>query len=178
MNIKKGLTIILALAMLFTITSTAAAGRRGWGDGDCGPDFQRGPGGRHGGHGMMGLGFLRAAGLTDDQKRQVAAVLKGYMPDMKAQTAAMHEARQAMIEAMTADDATEEAVREAHRKAAAAGEALAVIRFNVASDVKKLLTDEQIATLKAKKARRTERMAERYERRWAEFEKQVEELTQ
>lgn len=179
MNINKGLTIVVALAMIFSVTPLAMAGHHGRMkncDGDR--EFRGGHGGHRGGHGMMGLGFLRTANLTDDQKKQVADILKVYLPDMKAKTEAMKTARQGMIDAMTADGATETAVLEAYRNVASAGEALAVLRFNATSEIKKLLTVEQIAAIKAKKALRAERMQEKHAKRWAEFEKQIDELTQ
>lgn len=178
MNINKGLTIVVALAMIFTVSSQAMAGHGRMKNCDGDKEFRGGHRGRHGGHGMMGLGFLRAAGLTADQKKQVADILKGYMPDMKAKTEAMKTARQAMIEAMTADDASEAAVRKAHSDVASAGEALAVLRFNITADVRKLLTKDQLAAIRVHKAVRTERMQEKNAERWAEFEKQINELTQ
>jgi Spy/CpxP family protein refolding chaperone len=178
MNINKGLTIIVALAMIFTVASQATAGRGGWNNCDGDKAFRGGHRGRHGGHGMMGLGFLRAADLTDDQKKQVAGILNGYLEEMKTRTEAMKTARKTMVDVMTADGATETAVLEAYRNVASAGEALAVLRFNVTADVKKVLTDDQIATLKEKKALRAERMQKKHERRWAEFEKRIDELTQ
>lgn len=175
MNINKGLTIVVALAMIFSVTSQAMAGRGGGKNCDGNKEFR---GGHRGGHGMMGLGFLRAANLTDDQKKQVADILKGYLPDMKAKTEAMKTARQSMIDVMTADGATDQTVEDAYGEVAAAGKALALLRFNVTTEVKKVLTDEQIAAAKEKRSRRAERRQEKHERRWAKFEKQIDELTQ
>ena len=178
MNINKGLTIVVALAMIFTVSSQAMAGRGGMKNCDGNKEFRGSHRGRHGGHGMMGFGFLRAANLTADQKKQVAGILNGYMPDMKAKTEAMKTARQGMIAAMTADGATEETVKNAYEQVASAGKDLALLRFNATADVRKVLTDDQIAALKEKKARRTERMQEKHTERWAEFENQINELTQ
>lgn len=178
MKINKGLTIVLALAMIFTVGAPAMAGRGGWKNCDCDKAFHGRHGRRHGGHGMMGLGFLRAVGLTTDQKKQVADVLKGYMPEMKTRTEAMTTARQAMIEAMTADDATEQSVRKAHADVAATGEALALLRFKITTDIRKLLTDDQLAAIRVHKAVRAERMQEKHERRWTAFEERIDELTQ
>lgn len=178
MNINKGLTIVVALAMIFTAGSQAMAGRGGMKNCDGDREFRGGHRGRHGGYGMMGLGFLRATNLTADQKKQVADILKVYLPDMKSRTEAMKTARQGMIDAIAADDATEKNVETAYEKVASAGKDLALLRFKITDDVRKVLTDEQIATLKEKKARRTERMQEKHDERWAEFEKQINELTQ
>jgi Spy/CpxP family protein refolding chaperone len=178
MKIKKGLTIILALAMIFTISSQAMAGRGGWKNCDDGKAFHGRHGGRHGSFGMMGLGFLRSAGLTADQKKQAADILKGYIPEMKTKTEALASARQAMMDAMVAGDATEQSVRKAHADVAAASEALALVRFKIATDIRKLLTEDQLAAIRVHQTVRAERMKEKHARRWAAFEKQIDELTQ
>jgi Spy/CpxP family protein refolding chaperone len=177
-NINKGLTIVVALAMIFTLSTSAMAGHGRMNNCDGGKEFRRGHGGRHGGYGMMGLGFLRAAGLTAQQKTQVADILKGYMPDMKAKTEALSTARQAMIDTMTADDASEATVRKSYADVAAAGEALAMLRFNITTDIRKLLTEDQLAAIRVHRAVRTERMQEKQAKRWSEFEKQINKLTQ
>lgn len=177
MKINKGLTIIAALAMIFTLGSQAMAGRGGgWKNCDGNMGFHGRHGGKHGGYGMMGLGFLRDANLTEDQMQQVVGIVKNYATDLNAKRDAVRTARQDMMKTLMADDADEAAVRKAHAKAATAGEAMMVLRFKMVSDIKKILTAEQLAAVKENMNRRHQRMQDNSGRRWTEFEKQLDAL--
>ncbi|WP_373497946.1 Spy/CpxP family protein refolding chaperone [Desulfococcus sp.] len=178
MKINKGLTIILGLAMIFIVSSPAMAGHgRGWKNGD-GMGYRGCPMGRNGGHGMMGFGFLRDADLTDDQMQKIVEIAKGFAPELKAQKEAVWTARQGMMELMMADGTDEAAVRKAYGAAAAAEEAMTVLRFKMMSEIKTVLTKEQLAQAKEKMTLRHERMRDRSDRRWGDFERQMDALIQ
>lgn len=178
MKSNKGLTIILGLAMIFIVSSPAMAGHgRGWKNGD-GMGYRECPMGRYGGHGMVGFGFLRDADLTEDQMQKIVEIAKGHAPDLKAQKEAVRTARQGMMELMMADGTDEAAVRKAHAAVAATDESMTVLRFKMMSDIKAVLTKEQIAEAKEKMALRHERMRDRSDRRWGDFERQLDSLIQ
>lgn len=178
MKINKGLTIILGLAMIFITSSLAMAGHghgRGWKNGD-GMGYRGCPMGHCGGPGMMGFGFLRDADLTDDQMTKIVEIVKGFAPDLKAKREAVRTARQGMMELMMGESADEAAVRKAYGAVSKADEEMTVLRFQMMSRIKTVLTQEQLAQAKEKMTLRHERMRDRSDRRWGDFERELDAL--
>lgn len=102
-----------------------------------------GPGGPHGPGPEGLLNRLLSLKLTDAQKHDVAVILKESRTAFREAGQAMRDGFDAMHEAMRADPGNEQAIRQASKKIAAAGEELAVLRGKVEAKVLAVLTPEQ-----------------------------------
>ena len=117
-----------------------------------------------GGRGGFGGGFLKGVlqlDLTDAQKHDIAVVLKKYREEGKAKRADFREAMINLKNVAIADGSNEAAVREAYKAVAVAGEEMAVFKARVGSELRAVLTPEQVQTLEQKRAERLERFKER-----------------
>ena len=127
-----------------------ASGMRGFGQGAphrpggrFGPGLGQGPGQQ-----MPVLGILRRLDLTEEQKEQVKTILKDNRETSREAQKAVRNTMKAVHQAVM-DEAGEEAIRDA---AAQAGRAIgdqAVLRAQVAIDVKSVLTEEQLQKLES-----------------------------
>lgn len=86
--------------------------------------------------------------LTDAQKKEIADILKKYQESIKSDVNAVLEARKNLFDAIHADTYDENAVRATSRNAASAEEELAVLRAKIVSEIKAVLTPEQLAIIK------------------------------
>ena len=126
---KKVLNSLLTLVILVGSAYAVAAGP--------------GPGGP-GGPGPEGLlGRLLSLKLTDAQKHDVALILKKNKSAFQSGMTAMREAMDGLRTVMQNDPGNEQAVRQASRKLAVAGEELAVLRGRTEAETLALLTPEQ-----------------------------------
>lgn len=101
----------------------------------------------YGKHGGMFRQFLTRLDLSEAQERDIANLLKQHREEMQGLRTQMVAARQAQIAAMTASPFDEAAVRDTAVKAADLEVQLTVNRAKVFSEIRKLLTAEQQATL-------------------------------
>jgi len=118
------------------------------------------------GHGHHRGGFFKVLtqlNLTDAQKQDIATILKQHREQSQALRTHMFEARKGLMEAITANDPNEDAVRAASRKVADNMEQMAVLRATVYGEIRKQLTPEQQETLKKVKADFGARMQRRME---------------
>jgi Spy/CpxP family protein refolding chaperone len=118
---------------------------------------------------------LAQLNLTATQKQEIAGILKQHREEAQELRNNMFKARTALMEAITATDSTESAVREAARKAAETGEQLAVLRAKIYGQIRELLTPEQQETLLKVKADFTLRMKERMGHRIQRMDQWIEE---
>ena len=123
------------------------------------------PGVPKGGHGHGFLKVLSQLNLTDAQKQGIAGILKQHHEEAQDFRNHMFEARTALMEAITANDFNESAVRTAAQQAAENGEQLAVLRAKIFSEIRQLLTPEQQETLQKIKTDFTSHMKERVDHR-------------
>ncbi|MFA5044041.1 MAG: periplasmic heavy metal sensor [Kiritimatiellia bacterium] len=138
MNTKRGLICAVAIGML-------AAGMAYSGSDETNAVCQRPHEGKSfGGQFMAGLEKLN---LTSDQSRQVASIMKPNREALKAATTQWQEARKALKRQIQAGPFDEQSVREACKKAAAAGEEAAVLRAKIAGQIRAVLTSDQQAAL-------------------------------
>lgn len=112
-----------------------------------------------GGLGNQGTGIettliktLIQLNLTDAQKQAIAAILKKYKPTVKQGAVQVLDARKNLFEAIHGNVFDEGAVRNASKNMASAEEELAVLRAKIVSEVRAVLTPEQITTLDKIKA--------------------------
>lgn len=155
-NIK--LAMALAVSMIFALSVTAYAGKHG-------------KGGPHGKGGMMGFPFLQS--LSEDQKPKVAEIFAKYKDEMDQRRDASAAAMEKVADAVHADTFNEADIRQAFKEASAAKEEMVVLRAKILSEIKPLLTPEQIAKMKERK----ERMKDRRECRDSMAEDWIEDNT-
>jgi len=87
--------------------------------------------------------------LTDEQKAQIKAVLRGERDTLKDLLGQLHDAHQGLRAAIHASDATEASVRVASARVAAVEADLAVERMKIYGKIAPILTDEQRRQLAA-----------------------------
>ena len=120
----------------------------------------------HGSTGVMGsrisgLKTLIELNLSDSQKSQILSIIDKYEKDMKIARNNLREARHNIRRIMEAGELNENDLRNACRLAAPIKEDLLVMGAKMKSELKKVLTTEQLQLLEEGKARRMERMRER-----------------
>ena len=141
-----------------------APGMMGFGPGGPGGPFgPGGPGGPRGGRfgGPMGL---RGLDLTDAQREQVQTIMSGHREALQASGRKVMDARQALHEAVTAENSDEAVIRQ---KAAAVGAAegdAAVLHATIQKEVAAVLTPEQLQQLKTRRDEMQQRMKDGRER--------------
>jgi Spy/CpxP family protein refolding chaperone len=136
----KGIKGIVAFWVL-TVILTAWAGAYALDEAPCGPGK---------GHGGPGKGFLKVLSqlnLTESQKYDIAGLLKQHREEMQEFGNKMFEAKKALLEAVTANEFEEQAVRGAARQAADIEEQLALLKARLFGEMRKFLTPEQQETL-------------------------------
>ncbi len=109
--------------------------------------------GPHGwGEGMEGalpvVAMVKKGNLTDAQQRQVADILRSHKAALTQKTTQAHDARRALVGAMTADAVDADALAAAYDQASVATKGLALEWVQVRQEVQALLTPEQMADLK------------------------------
>jgi len=92
-------------------------------------------------------------GITDEQARQIKAVVKADKENIKGLVATLHDARSTMREAIRASDANETSVRAASAKVAAIEADVAVERMKLFAKISPILTEEQRKQLAGIQAR-------------------------
>jgi len=134
-----------------------APGPRGFGQwaphhsgGRFGPGLGQGPGQQ-----MPMLGILQRLDLTEEQKEQVKTIFKNNREQTQAAQKAVRDAMQAVRKAVM-DEAGEDTIRDAAARAGIAIGDQAVLRAQVATDVKSVLTEEQLQKLETIKEKMKE----------------------
>lgn len=87
--------------------------------------------------------------LSPEQQEKILKVLKTHRSEFQETFKKLADAHRKLNETIAQDNATEAAVREAHKATAAAQEDLAVLRAKVRREVMPLLTEEQKSKVKA-----------------------------
>ena len=130
------------------------------------------------GHGHHRGGFFKVLtqlNLTDAQKQDIATILKQHREQSQELRAHMFEARKGLMEAITANEPNEEAVRAAARQVADNMEQMAVLRATVYGEIRKQLTPEQQETLQKIKADFGARMQRRTEHKMSLTDRWIDE---
>ena len=164
-------TLCMALVLVMAFSGAAMAGR--FGGGGFGGHHGGGSGGHHGGGfggpgecgfrgpgGGFGGGF-RGLNLTDEQKTAVNDVLSKNLDEKTNLMDTLATAKENMGNIIHADEFNEVSVREAFQQMAAALEELAVLKARTFSEIRPILTPEQLEQLKERKAERVTKMKER-----------------
>jgi Spy/CpxP family protein refolding chaperone len=124
-------------------------------------------------------GFIFAGlNLTEDQKTQIANILVKYRDQRQSLHDALISAKKDLHSVVFAEYYNETDVRQAFQAMSAVKEELTVLRARVASEIRPVLTAEQIEILKQKKEKRGEKIKARHERKKAKMEAWLEEYAQ
>jgi len=148
--------LVMALVMGIAGLSWAQQGKGGMmKDGSC-------PMAKDGYHmGMGGGGMYQQLNLSGQQQEQVKAVMDSYQAEMKALDEKIDTARKSVHEAVHADIYNETAIRDAHKTLSAEMEDMAVLRGKIFSEIRPLLTPEQVTQLKEMRGRKHGKMGNR-----------------
>lgn len=127
-----------------------------------GPDGggPRGPRGMRGGPGME----LRGLDLSDDQRAQLRKIREARQPEFKAVGEKLHAAREGMRALLQADQINESAIRAKSQEVAAAEADAAILNAKVRAESLQILTSEQQAKLKERRANRENNAKQRRQR--------------
>ncbi|MDM8551003.1 Spy/CpxP family protein refolding chaperone [Desulfobacterales bacterium HSG2] len=157
----KTLSIVAALVILFTGAVMAQKfGRFGMG-GPGGPGMG-GPGGFGMGRGLMELD------LSDAQKTEVADIIKKYRDQTENAVDSLMAAKKNLDTVIHVEEFNEADVRQTFQTIASAQEELVVLMAKIFSEIRPVLTPEQIASLEERRAGRAERMKE-----WIKFRRSM-----
>ena len=146
-----GVTAVV-LAVVFAFSSAAMAG----GFGRAGGGYCAGPG--LGGPGGMGpgVGILQDLNLSDEQRDQALEITESHQIGMIKARGDLIKAHDALRNALQGDPLNEETVRQAYKKLSSLKEDQLVVRAKMMTELKAILTPEQVKLLDDRKADRTD----------------------
>jgi Spy/CpxP family protein refolding chaperone len=146
MKSRKILVVGIVVTMVFAGALAAMAGDF--------PSRHRRPGF---GHGFFGLKAMLELKLSESQQTQVLGIIGKYEDEMKNNRDSIRKARENFMTAMHAEVFDEVKVRTAFKGLSLIREESIVSRGKMMSELKAVLTPEQMALLKERKAQRMER---------------------
>ena len=155
-NLK--LTIFAILAMICLVASHAGA--KSFGPGNFSRNF---------GGGLSGLKTFIELNLSETQKSKVLSIIAYYQDKRQSVIENLLGARKDLRNALKSEQFNEDEVRTAYRRVSSIQEDLLVLRVQMRSELKALLTTEQSKLLEEKRERRFERMKNRPENRFERF---------
>ncbi|MFZ2634069.1 MAG: Spy/CpxP family protein refolding chaperone [Desulfosalsimonadaceae bacterium] len=110
------------------------------------------------GGGMM---LFKELNLSDRQQEQVKAIMDRHQKEMQGLDEKIDAARKSVHEAVHADEFNEQRIRDAHKILAAEKENIAVLRGKIFSEIRPVLTPEQVTQLKEMRNRHAGKMTGR-----------------
>jgi Spy/CpxP family protein refolding chaperone len=113
------------------------------------------------GHGFFGLRAMLELKLSDSQQTDVLNIIGKYENEMMNARDSIREARKNFMAAMRAEVFNEEQLRAAFKQLSSIREESIVSRGKMLTELKAVLTPEQITLLKERKAQRKERVKAR-----------------
>jgi Spy/CpxP family protein refolding chaperone len=114
--------------------------------------------GRHMGMGCGPMWLLNKLDLTKQQMDQEDKILDQHKNDFKALHKKIDEAKKSLHEAVTEDKFDEQKIRAASKALATNMEEMAVVRGKMASEMRAILTPEQLEQLKQMRIEHQEKM--------------------
>lgn len=128
---KKKFTMSILLILVLALSNLSWAGH-----GDRG--------GHHKGKGGGPMKFLEKLDLTDDQQSKVDAIMQAHQAEKNQLREDIKTAKKALREAMHADTFDEAAIRSASKTVSTNMEEMAVFRGKIFTEIRSILTPEQI----------------------------------
>lgn len=163
-TLRRPTLYLILTALVATVPAAALAAHRP----GLGPGVGPGPGGRPGGPfgggpmgGPMASRMAGVLGLSDDQRDQIRAIHDGYRDQAEALNESLKDARVALGDRIHADPFDETAIRQAAQGLAALEADLAVLRARISSEVRQVLTPEQVEQARGLRERMREFAGER-----------------
>jgi len=163
MSTSRGWMCAVAISMLVAGVACPASGETN--TAAQRPHEKKGFGGRC-------MAELEQLNLTADQSQQIASIVKLNQEAMKAAMTKAQETRAALNHQTQVGPFDEQSVREACKKAAAAGEEAAVLRAKVAGQIRVLLTSDQQAALDKIRSDARNTMQKRFAKGHGKMDKQ------
>lgn len=111
--------------------------------------------------GNQGGNLIRTLGLTPDQLAQIRAIRERNREERRLANERLRSAHQALDEAIYADAPSEAVIEERARELAAAQAASVRLRALTELGIRRVLTPEQLSTLRTLRQRQSERRLER-----------------
>lgn len=124
---------------------------------------------RNFGGGLAGLKTFIDLDLSETQKTEVLSIIDKYQDKRQSTRENLREARENLRNAMKSDQFNEDGLRTAYRQVSSIQEDMLVLRMQMKSELKALLTPEQLELLQEKKERRLAGMKSRLENRLEKF---------
>ena len=158
MQYKK--TLMMVLIMVMMLAPVAWAGHHGKAGAGSGPRGGASPGQGFygpGGAGMGPLGALHGLNLSEQQTEQIAAVLEKHKDAHADVRRQMREARRSLNAAIHSQSFDEARVRKAAQAFSDELADFSVHRARLFSEIRPILTDDQITQLEERKKTRSER---------------------
>lgn len=144
MKFNKALVGVLFLTIFFTGAVAVEAGRFGRHhdpSGIMGPEFR-------------GLKTIIQLDLSDSQKLKIMSIIEKYENERASLKESLREARKNLTRVLETEQADEDQIRSALRRAEPIREELFVKRVKMAAELKTVLTPEQLQLLEQRKAHR------------------------
>jgi Spy/CpxP family protein refolding chaperone len=136
---------VFSIIMAMFITAFVGIGGAFAGPQGSGPEGAA----KNGSHGERGfLKVIEKLALNADQEKEIASILGKHRDEIGKTIAGVVEARQGLREAITADTYSEGAVRQAAQRVSEQEVQAAVLRAQIANEVKPVLSAEQRDQLK------------------------------
>jgi len=155
-NLK--LTTFTFLAIICLVASHAGA--KSFGPGNPSRNF---------GGGLAGLKMFIELNLSETQKTEVLRITNKYQDKRLSTREKLRESRDNLRNALKSEQFNEDGVRTAYRQVSSIQEDLLVLRVQMRSELKALLTPEQSELLKERRALRSAKMKTRLEDRLERF---------
>ncbi len=142
---KKTFIFVLTGVFMLTLAGVAWAGH-----GEC----DKSGNGHHKGEWGGPMKAFKGLDLTQQQQDQVDAILDRHREEKKQLQTSLKDAEKTLHEAVHADAFNEQAIRDASKTLSANMEEMAVLRGKIFSEIRTLLTPEQVQKLSEMRMRR------------------------
>jgi Spy/CpxP family protein refolding chaperone len=151
---KSIVVMAVVLAVVFAVSSVAIA--RGHGRSSEG--YCAGQGLTGSGPGGPGLGAVMDLNLSDSQRDQVIKIMETHQIDRVKARGDLIKGRDNLRKALQADKVNEQGVRKAYKKLSSVREDGLISRTKMTTEIKAVLTPEQVKLLDERTAERSDRM--------------------
>ena len=160
MAILKNLKLTTFTILVIICLVASHAGAKSFGPGNPSRNF---------GRGLTGLKTFIELNLSETQRTEMLRIIDKYQDKRQSTRDKLREARENLRNAMQSESFSENSVRTAYRQVSSIQEDLLVLRVQMRSELKTLLTPEQSKLLKVKRERRSAKMKNRLENRLEKF---------
>jgi Spy/CpxP family protein refolding chaperone len=162
MAISKNLKLTTFTILVIICLVASHAGAKSFGLGNHFRNF---------GGGFAGLKTFIELNLSETQKTEVLRITDKYQDKRLSTGKKLREARENLRNAMESEQFNENGVRTAYRQVSSIQEDMLVLRVQMRSELKTILTPKQSELLKEKKERRLAKKKDRLEKRLEKFGK-------